>query len=109
MVTDPVQQIREVEHDTPLAMDLNATLARLAALPPSTEAPYLTVSLDWRPEGSAPGRFDAPEPKRSGGGAPREGEGAPRRPAWQELRRGLEETVNSYGSRGATFESLTAD
>jgi hypothetical protein len=109
MATDPVQQIRELEHDTPLAMDLSATLARLAALPPSTEAPYLTVSLDWRPEGSAPGRFEAPEPKRSERRAPREEDGAPRRPAWQELRRDLEETVNGYGPRGAAFESLTAD
>ena len=109
MATDPVQQIRELEHDTPLAMDLEATLARLAALPPSTEAPYLTVSLDWRPEGSAPGRFEAQEPKRSERRAPREDDGAPRRPAWQELRRGLDETVNGYGPRGAAFESLTAD
>jgi hypothetical protein len=109
MATDPVQQIRELEHDTPLATDLNATLARLAALPPSTEAPYLTVSLDWRPEGSAPGRFEAPEPKRSERRAPREEDGAPRRPAWQELRRDLDETVNSYGPRGAAFESLTTD
>jgi hypothetical protein len=109
MATDPVQQIRELEHDTPLATDLTATLARLAALPPSTEAPYLTVSLDWRPEGSAPGRFQPSEPKRSERRAPREEDGAPRRPAWQELRRDLEETVNSYGPRGAAFESLTAD
>jgi hypothetical protein len=109
MATDPVQQIRELEHDTPLATDLKATLARLAALPPSTEAPYLTVSLDWRPEGSAPGRFEAPEPKRSERRAPGEEDGAPRRPAWQELRRDLDETVNSYGPRGAAFESLTTD
>jgi hypothetical protein len=109
MATDPVQQIRELEHDTPLAMDLSATLARLAALPPSTEAPYLTVSLDWRPEGSAPGRFEAPEPKRSERRAPREEDGAPRRPAWEQLRRDLDETVHSYGPRGAAFESLTAD
>src|ERR671921_2179644 len=109
MATDPVQQIRELEHDTPLATDLSATLARLAALPPSTEAPYLTVSLDWRPEGSAPGRFEAREPKRSERRAPREEDGAPRRPAWQELRRSLDETVNSYGPRGAAFESLSAD
>jgi hypothetical protein len=109
MATDPVQQIRELEHDTQLATDLTATLARLAALPPSTEAPYLTVSLDWRPEGSAPGRFPPPEPKRSERRAPREEDGAPRRPAWQELRRDLEETVHSYGPRGAGFESLTAD
>src|SRR5215208_5497592 len=109
VATDPVQQIRELEHDTPLAMDLEATLTRLAALPPSPEAPYLTVSLDWRPEGSAPDRFEPSEPKRSERRAPREEDGAPRRPAWQELRRGLDETVNSYGPRGAAFESLTAD
>jgi hypothetical protein len=109
MATDPVQQIRELEHDTPLAVDLAATLARLAALPPATEAPYLTVSLDWRQEGSAPGRFQPQEPKRSERRAPREEDGAPRRPAWQTLRRDLEETVNGYGPRGAAFESLTAD
>jgi len=109
MAIDPVQQIRELEHDTPLATDLTATLARLAALPPSTEAPYLTVNLDWRPEGSAPGRFQPAEPKRSERRAPREEDGAPRRPAWQQLRRDLEESVNSYGPRGAAFESLTAD
>ena len=109
MATDPVQQITELEHDTPLATDLHATLTRLAALPPSTEAPYLTVSLDWRQEGSAPGRFQPAETKRSERRAPREEDGAPRRPAWQELRRSLDETVNSYGPRGAAFESLTAD
>ena len=109
MATDPVQQIRELEHDTPLAQDLNTTLARLAALPPSPETPYLTVSLDWRQEGSAPGRFQPSEPKRSERRAPREEDGAPRRPAWQQLRRELEEAVNTYGPRGAAFESLTAD
>jgi hypothetical protein len=109
MATDPVQQIRELEHDIPLAMDLTARLAHLAALPPSTAVPYLTVSLDWRPEGSAPGRFQPAEPKRSERRAPREEDGAPRRPAWQQLRRDLDETVQSYGPRGAAFESLMAD
>jgi hypothetical protein len=51
----------------------------------------------------------APEPKRSERRAPREEDGAPRRPAWQVLRRDLGETVTSYGPRGAAFESLTAD
>ena len=109
MAIDPVQQIREVEHDSPLAQDLTATLTRLAALAPSPEAPYLSVSLDWRQEGSAPGRFQAPEPKRSERRAPREEDGAPRRPAWQQLQRELDETIASYGPRGAAFESLTAD
>jgi hypothetical protein len=109
VATDPVQQIREMEHETSLATDLTATLTRLVAVPPSTEAPYLTVSLDWRPEGSAPGRLPPPEPKRSEGRASREEDGAPRRPAWQQLRRDLDETVHGYGPRGAAFESLTTD
>ncbi len=109
MATDPVQLIQELEHETPLAQDLTATLSRLAALPPSPEARVLTVSRDWRPEGSAPGRFAPPEPRRSERRAPREEDGAPRRPAWQQLRRELDEAVNSYGPRGAAFESLSAD
>jgi peptide chain release factor subunit 1 len=35
-------------------LNLRKALVRLAAAPPSTDAPYLTVSLDWRPEGSQP-------------------------------------------------------
>ncbi|MGH2615986.1 MAG: Vms1/Ankzf1 family peptidyl-tRNA hydrolase, partial [Thermomicrobiales bacterium] len=109
MVTDPVERIRAFEHDTPLALALTATLARLSAVPPSTEASYLTVSLDWRPEGSEPGRIPAPEPKRSERRARRDTEGTPRRPAWQTLRRDLDAMVKEYGPRGAAFDSLTAD
>ncbi|MDQ3549724.1 MAG: hypothetical protein M3439_13000, partial [Chloroflexota bacterium] len=54
MATDPVRQIHEDETDSSYDLDLQGTLERLAAAPPSTDAPYLTVSLDWRPEGSQP-------------------------------------------------------
>jgi protein required for attachment to host cells len=54
LATDPVLQIREQRHESPFVTDLPAALNRLAALPPSTEAPYLTLSLDWRPEGLRP-------------------------------------------------------
>jgi hypothetical protein len=109
VVTDPVERIRAFAHETPLALDLTATLARLAAVPPSTDAPYLTVNLDWQPEGSAPGRIPAPEPKRSERRAQRDEAGTPRRPAWQTLRRDLEEMVKAYGPRGTAFDSLTSD
>jgi hypothetical protein len=109
MATDPVELMHTLEHETPLAIDLPATLARLAALPPSTAAPYLTVGLDWRPEGSAPGRLPPPEPKRSERRARRDDEGAPRRPAWQEMRRDLDELVAAHGPRGDAFDSLVAD
>jgi peptide chain release factor subunit 1 len=54
VATDPVRQVREDETDSPYDLNLRKALVRLAAAPPSTDAPYLTVSLDWRPEGSQP-------------------------------------------------------
>jgi hypothetical protein len=109
VATDPVQRIRSFARETPLAFDLDVALARLAALPPSIEAPYLTVCLDWRPEGAEPGRLPPPEQKRSErrtlGEAPR----APRRPSWQQVHRELDELVLQFGPRGAAFDSLSAD
>ena len=55
MVTDPVKQIQAEAYETDLSLDLRGTLRRLAALPPSVEAPYLTMTLDWQPEGFRPG------------------------------------------------------
>src|SRR5215211_8688322 len=56
MATDPVEQIERHRFPNAFEADLNATLKRLASLPPSTTAPYLTVCLDWRPEGTNPSR-----------------------------------------------------
>jgi peptide chain release factor subunit 1 len=54
VATDPVRQVREDETDSPYDLNLRKALIRLAAAPPSIDAPYVTVSLDWRPEGSQP-------------------------------------------------------
>ena len=54
VATDPVRQIHADETDSPYNLNLRKALYRLAQAPPSTDAPYLTVSLDWRPEGSQP-------------------------------------------------------
>jgi hypothetical protein len=57
----PIRRLRFTEDETDLVLDLRAPLAQLAALPPALmTAPeeasqYLTVSLDWRPQGSDPG------------------------------------------------------
>ncbi len=56
MATDPVQQIEEQRYETPFVEDLPAVLVRLAALPPSVDPPYLTLSVDCRPEGMRPNR-----------------------------------------------------
>jgi protein required for attachment to host cells len=87
MAIEPVERIREHEHDTSLALDLPETLARLANLPPSPAAPYLTVCLDWRPHGESPGV----------------------RPARRFFDDMAEEIRGRFGPRGTAFDSLTAD
>jgi peptide subunit release factor 1 (eRF1) len=59
MATDPVEQIERHRFANAFETDLRAALKRLAQLPPSTVAPYLTISLDWRPEGTNPSRRPA--------------------------------------------------
>jgi len=48
--TDPVKKIREESHDVAVDTDLSAVLLTFAQLPPSTETPYATVTLDWAPD-----------------------------------------------------------
>jgi len=87
VATDPVKRIRAFERETDLALSLSATLQQLAALPPSVEAPYLTVSLDWRPMGNDPGQ----------------------RLGRQALDRLAEATIARYWPRGTAFDSVSAD
>jgi protein required for attachment to host cells len=56
VATDPVRQVEHQSYDTPFVADLAGALRRLADLPPSTGAPYLTLSLDWQPDGFRPNR-----------------------------------------------------
>ena len=109
MATDPIQAIREYIHDTPHDLDAQQTLMDLAALPPSTAVPYLSLSLDWRPAGDDPGRTPAFEPRPSERRSSRNDEGVSRRPARQHIDRALAELVTTHGPRGAAFESVTAD
>lgn len=53
-VTDPVQRIVDHEIEQPLTIASRSRLRRLASLPASTEAQYLTLTLDWRPDGNKP-------------------------------------------------------
>ena len=54
MATDPVESIRSTEHQTPFTANLRKQLVNLAHLEPSLEHPYLSVYVDWRPEGENP-------------------------------------------------------
>lgn len=51
---EPVEQIQHQSLTSPFTKDLTAFLRRLAALPPATDTPYLTLMLDWRPDGTRP-------------------------------------------------------
>ena len=59
MATDPVEQILTSEIDSGFSTDLNKSLRELARLEPSTAIPYLSVYLDWRPDGERPHRRSA--------------------------------------------------
>ncbi len=48
---NPVESIREESHEAAVDTDLSAALLTFAHLPPSTETPYATVTLDWYPDG----------------------------------------------------------
>jgi hypothetical protein len=54
MAFNPVKRVRERRYPTTMQARLAGKLTSMAALPPSIETPYLTVSLDWRPSGSDP-------------------------------------------------------
>ena len=119
MVTDPMKRIAEQQFDTALAVDIDAVLKRLAQLEPSTDIPVLTVTLDWRIEGTNPGRQpdertrpELTESNRDGSKQPQVDEGeqsARRRPAYRWVEEQLEDLVESRGPRGDVFDSLSAD
>lgn len=59
MATDPVQQINVEEYDEGFSTNLNASLREIARLEPSLDVPFLSVYLDWRPDGERPYRRSA--------------------------------------------------
>lgn len=54
MSVNPVDQIKDEQIESPLNLELQEALRKLAVLEPSPEAPYLTVILDWVPQGENP-------------------------------------------------------
>lgn len=58
MPADDLTQTTATRHESGLAENLPGIIERLANMPPSVEAPYLTAYIDWQPIGSSPGRRD---------------------------------------------------
>lgn len=103
MVTDPTKSIRRYDHPSTFDHSADELLERLAALPAQYDVPYLTVTLDWSVEGSAPGRREAPETRRS---EPTPSDGGPSRPALVEFEQTMKALIDEHGPRGDVFEAL---
>jgi hypothetical protein len=54
MATDPVERIRSEQRTTPFTVNLRQRVHDLAHLEPSSGKAYLSVYIDWRPEGENP-------------------------------------------------------
>src|SRR5829696_4664434 len=54
MATDPVQSVHAHRHETAIDRDVRRPLQRMAEFAPSPDVPYLTVRIDWRPDGTQP-------------------------------------------------------
>ncbi|RIK35885.1 MAG: hypothetical protein DCC58_19980 [Chloroflexi bacterium] len=87
MATDPIRRIRHKEPDLMTMSDYYDILTELAALPPSHDAPYLTLCLDWRTHGSEPGR----------------------RLGFEQFRREGHAAIERFWPRGVAFDSVSTD
>lgn len=108
MATDPTRSTRWRRKASPFEFGVANMVERLSSLPPSTEVPYLTVTVDWRVQGDSPGRAAPVEVKRSQDRSGQEA-GMRWRPAIEVLESRLKELVERHGPRGETYESLKQD
>jgi peptide subunit release factor 1 (eRF1) len=109
MATDPTRRIRRRRVVSPFSLGAEDFVERLGHLEPSIDTPYLTVTVDWRPEGTSPGRAEPEEVKRSQRRSGQEAEGDRWRPAIEVLEQQIEDLIEEHGPRGAAHESLQAD
>ena len=110
-MTDSTRAAPTVEREGPLARRLPETLRRLAELPPSADAPYLTVALNWRPQGERPGREPniVPEAAQRRGGHEKERQGPVWRPSWEQTGRQLDDLLETLEPHSPAHTSLSAD
>ena len=110
MATDPVRHIRKRHLGHAFNLALDGVIARIAALPPALETPYLTVTANWSPEGTNPGRIVNEPPKASQRGRlDSRTETSPSRPARTELKALGESLLADYEARSVARESVEAD
>jgi peptide subunit release factor 1 (eRF1) len=85
MLSEHFEQITDSRPGTPQTTTLHDDLMDLAQRAADSERPYLTVSLDYRPDGTQPNR----------------------RPALRWLKEREQELTERFGPRGPAFDALT--
>ncbi|MDQ4044898.1 MAG: hypothetical protein M3173_05555, partial [Chloroflexota bacterium] len=120
MGIDPTRSVQEQDYDNALVVQARRIAERLAEFEPSPAIPYVTVTLDWRVEGTNPGR----QPYYPEGTRPdddklrsqpdrpseeRQEDSARRRPARRVFEDQMDELVEAHGPHGDVYESLKAD
>lgn len=85
MISEHFEQITDTRSDVPRMASLHDDLMALAQRTTDPERPYLTVSLDYRPDGTQPNR----------------------RPALRWLKEREQELTETLGPRGPAFDALT--
>ncbi len=109
MATDPVRRIRHTTAETAIELNLQDVLEDLAAFPASLTVPYLTVSLDWSTDGTAPGRTPTDDPKPSQRRADTGPDSVSSRPSRTVLVSELERLITAAEPRSDALASLEAD
>ncbi len=110
MATDPVRHIRRRHLGHAFNLALDGVIAEIAALPPTPETPYLTVTANWTPEGTNPARIvNEPLKASQRGRVDPAAETSPNRPARIELKSLGEELLAQYEHRTPARDSIAAD
>ena len=108
MATDPVRRIQQRDYQTDIDLHVIDPLTRLANLPASLDAPYLTVSLDWTPSFDDPGRMPAEE-LRASERRNRSTQSTSRRPARTWFEQEARNLLAGLDQRSAQYAQLEAD
>jgi len=109
MATDPVRSIqcRDIGHAYDLSLD--GAIAKLAALEPAPDTPYLTVAIDWTPDGNRTMRSQGDATKRSQRRTAAPDISGLSRPARTELEKAATALAAEYDERSAARASVEAD
>ena len=109
MTVDPLESASIAVADTEITTSLAAALRQLAQLPPATDVPYVTASVDWSIDGAAPGHTPGEALKASQRREMGQPQGTTKRTGRGEIERELKQAAEQHDPRSEVRASLVAD